>query len=59
MKPMNSGAKTYMGTPIKDMTTIPIPTVMWTKLRANAFRAAPMLWPKRVVAASDIPKPGI
>ena len=59
IRPIISGAKTYITTPIKAITAIPIPTVNLAKLRHKPYCPAPILCPTSVVAASPIPYPGM
>ena len=59
INPMICGAKIYMSNPINPMIIMPINTVMKAKLRVRRLRFAPTLWPTNVVAASEMPYPGI
>ena len=54
-----SGANTYITTPIKAITAMPMPTVSLAKLRHKPYCPAPMLCPTSVVAASPMPYPGM
>ena len=54
-----AGAPRYIMTPMTAMTAMPMMTDMLANLQVRSFLLAPMLCPTRVVAALEIPYPGI